>query len=152
MPSLDDATALAESLQTVAEDTDLPTVSLLTDMSQVLGRHVGNVLEVREAIELLTGRRREVRLHAVTTALASEMLVLGRLADDRDEASTAIERALASGAAAERFARMVAALGGPADLVERPDRHLPSASVQLAVTPERSGVVTAWMPARSVFS
>jgi len=142
MPSLDDAIALAERLHAVAEDTGLPTVSLLTDMSQVLGRHAGNALEVREAIELLTGGRREARLHAVTTALAGEMLVLGRLAGDRDAASAAVERALASGAAAERFARMVAALGGPADLVERPDRHLPSAPVQLAVKPGRPGVVT----------
>jgi thymidine phosphorylase len=141
-PSLDDAIALAESLHTVAEDAGLPTISLLTDMSQVLGRHVGNALEVREAIDLLTGRRREARLHAVMAALASEMLVLGRLAGDLDEASAAVERALASGAAAERFSRMVAALGGPADLAERADRHLPSAPVQLAVTPERPGIVT----------
>jgi thymidine phosphorylase len=142
VPSLENAVALAESLHDVAEDAGLPTVSLLTDMSQVLGHHMGNALEVREAIEFLTGRRRDARLHAVTIALASEMLILGRLAGDPVDAGAAVERALASGAAAERFSRMVAALGGPKDLVERPDRHLASAPIQLAVMAERSGVVT----------
>jgi thymidine phosphorylase len=142
VPSLEDAIALAESLRAVAAEDRLPTVAVLTDMSQALGHHVGNALEVREAIDFLTGRRREARLHAVTAALAGEMLVLGGLARDEAEASAAVERALASGAAAERFARMVAALGGPADLVERADRRLPCAPVRVAVTAERAGRVT----------
>ena len=140
-PSPEDASALAESLCAVAEDNTLPTVALLTDMSQALGRHVGNAVEVLEAIELLRGDRRDARLHAVTAALAAEMLVLGGLARDRREAATAVDRAIASGAAAERFALMVATLGGPTDLVERPERHLPRAPVQLAVTPGRPGFV-----------
>jgi thymidine phosphorylase len=94
LPSVDDATALAQSLHAVAAGAGLRTTTLLTDMSQVLGHHVGNALEVREAIEFLTGRRREARLHAVTTALASELLVLGGLARDRLVAAAAVERAL----------------------------------------------------------
>ena len=140
--SLETAQALAESLVTVAGDVGLRTVAWLTDMNQVLGHDVGNALEVREAIDFLTGRRREARLHAVTSALAREMLVLGGLAGDPGEAAGPVERALASGAAAERFARMVVALGGPGDLLERPDRHLAEAPVRLAVTPARAGVVT----------
>ena len=140
-PSPEDASALAESLCAVAEDNTLPTVALLTDMSQALGRHVGNALEVLEAIELLRGGRRDARLHAVTAALAAEMLVLGGLARDRRDAATAVDRALASGAAAERFALMVATLGGPTDVVEHPEHHLPRAPVQLAVTPGHPGFV-----------
>ncbi len=137
------ATALAESLIAVARDAGLRTVALLTDMNQVLGHHVGNALEVREAIDFLAGRRREARLQAVTAALAGELLVLGGLAADPGEAARAVERALASGAAAERFARMIAALGGPRDIVDRPDRRPPEAPVQLPVLPDRPGVVTA---------
>ena len=140
--SIETATLLAESLLAVAEITGLRTVALLTDMTRALGHDVGNALETREAIDFLTGRRRDVRLHAVTAALAAELLVLGGLAGDHVEAAAAVERSLASGAAAERFARMVAALGGPADLVERPDRHLAQAPVRLAVVPDRAGVVT----------
>lgn len=107
-----------------------------------LGHDVGNALEALEAIDFLTGRRREARLGVVTAALASELLVLGGLGRDHAEAEAAVERALASGAAAERFARMVGVLGGPADLVEHPGGHLPSAPVQRAVTPARPGFVT----------
>jgi thymidine phosphorylase len=110
-------------------------------MNQVLGHDVGNALEVREALDFLTGRRREARLHAVTSALAREMLVLGGLARDHGDAAGPVERAIESGAAAERFARMVAALGGPSDLVERPERHLPHAPVEHPVTPAVAGVI-----------
>jgi len=139
--SLESAQALAESLVTVAGDAGLRTVAWLTDMNQVLGHDVGNALEVHEAVDFLVGRRREARLHAVTSALAREMLVLGGRAADHAEAAGPVERALESGAAAERFARMVAALGGPRDFLERPDQYLARAPVQLAVTPAVAGVV-----------
>ncbi len=132
---------LAESLLAVAEGAGLRTSALLTDMSQALGRDVGNALEVREAIAALTGGARDDRLHAVTTALAGELLVLGGLARDVAAAEAAVEHALASGAAAERFARMVAALGGPHDLLECPDRYLARAPVELAVAPDRAGFI-----------
>jgi len=141
MPTLDDASALAESLVAVADGAGLRTVALLTDMGQVLGDDVGNALEIREVIDFLTGKRREARLRAVTTALASELLVLGGVAANRADAVAAVDRALASGAAAERFARMVATLGGPKDLIERPDGHLPTAPVTLPVAPQRPGIV-----------
>jgi len=143
LPSLETASALAESLLAVAADAGLPTVAVLTDMSQPLGRHVGNALEVRESIDFLTGKRRDPRLHKVTAALAGELLVLGGLARDLLEATSRVERALVSGAAAERFARMVAALGGPRDLLEAPARHLAVAPVRLPVPPERAGVIAA---------
>jgi thymidine phosphorylase len=141
-PSLETATALGESLLAVAGDAGLRTTALLTDMSQALGHHVGNALEVLEAIEFLTGAQRDARLHAVTSALATELLVLGGLARDDGEGTAAVDKALASGAAAERFARMVKALGGPADLVEHPARHLARAPVELAVAPDVAGVIT----------
>jgi thymidine phosphorylase len=143
LPSLEAATALAESLLAVGSAAGLSVVALLTDMSQALGHDVGNALEVREAIDFLAGHRREARLDAVTRALAGELLVLGGLAAGPAAAEAAVARALDSGAAAERFARMVAALGGPADLLERPRYYLAAAPVQCAVAPARDGVVTA---------
>jgi thymidine phosphorylase len=141
-PSLHAARSLAESLVTVAAGAGLPAVALLTDMDQALGHHVGNALEVREAIGVLTGTLRDVRLLAVTTELAAELLVLGGLAGTLPMARAAVERALASGTAAERFARMVTALGGPADLLQHPDRHLPEAPVRYPVFPPRGGFLT----------
>jgi thymidine phosphorylase len=144
-----DAEELARALVEVAHDAGLPTVALLTDMHEVLGTAAGNALEVREAIAYLTGEARDPRLHEVTAALAASLLVQGELASGEEAARAAVERALSSGAAAERFAAMAAALGGPADLLEAPDRHLHAAAVQVAVEPERPGYVAA-MDCRAV--
>jgi thymidine phosphorylase len=134
-----EADELALALVEVAGGAGLPTVALITDMHQVLGSTAGNALEVREAIDFLTGAQ-ESRLHEVTLSLAASLLVQGGLADDEDTAGAAAQDALDSGAAAETFARMVAALGGPADLMERPDDHLATAPVQRPVIAD--GVVT----------
>ncbi len=138
MAGYDDAKALARALVDVARAAGLPTVALLTDMDSVLGASAGNALEVRESIAVLTGApEADRRLVDVTLALARTVLHLGGLGDADPEA------ALASGAAAERFAAMVAALGGPADLLERPAAHLAAAPVVRDVAPEREGVVVA---------
>jgi thymidine phosphorylase len=110
-------------------------------MGQCLGHSAGNALEVHEAIGLLTGARRDARLHEVTLALSAELLLMGRLAADAEGARQRAERALDSGAAAERFARMVATLGGPHDLLERPARHLAACAVQRPVHLPRAGTI-----------
>jgi thymidine phosphorylase len=143
MVEFDRAAELAASIAEVATGGGLPTTALLTDMNQVLGRTAGNALEVRECIDWLTGKPREPRLDAVTMALAGEMLLSGRLAKDDGAAGAALAKARDSGAAAERFQRMVAALGGPPDLLERPEKHLPPAPVIRPVAPARAGHVTA---------
>ena len=110
-------------------------------MDQVLGRTAGNALEVRESIDHLTGAATDERLREVTLALSAELLRLGGVEPDGDSARAAAERALEGGAAAERFASMVAELGGPADLVDAPERHLPAAPVTVAAEPSEAGVV-----------
>jgi thymidine phosphorylase len=137
------AVELAESIVAVAEGAGLPCVALITSMNQVLGRSAGNALEVGEAIAYLTGAARDPRLHEVVMALGAELLVLGGLDPEPAAARGRLEAALDSGAAAERFARMVAALGGPSDLIEDPDRHLPAAAVVRPALPEAPGVIGA---------
>ncbi|HEX5618946.1 MAG TPA: thymidine phosphorylase, partial [Solirubrobacteraceae bacterium] len=117
MAAREDADELARALVEVAGGAGLPTVALLTDMDEVLGTTAGNAVEVREAIDYLTGAAREPRLHEVTIALAAALLEQAGLQDD---GRAAAERALESGAAAERFAAMVGALGGPGDILEAP--------------------------------
>ena len=133
---------LAQSIVGVATGAGLSTTALITDMDQVLGTSVGNALEVREAVAYLTEpRARDARLHDVVMALAAEMLVLGKLAPALGEARAKAEACLANGRAAETFARMVAALGGPADILTRIDAHLPKAKVVRVCTAERAGVI-----------
>ncbi|GBU17393.1 MULTISPECIES: thymidine phosphorylase [Methylobacterium] len=131
-----EARTLAESIVGVATGAGLKTTALLTDMDAPLASAAGNALEVAYAVETLAGRRREPRFLDVTLALGAEMLVLGGLAADAAEARERLERALASGRAAEVFGRMVAGLGGPADLVEHPERHLAPAPVVRRVEAE----------------
>jgi thymidine phosphorylase len=138
-----DARALAESLVLVAGGAGLPTTALLTAMDQPLASAAGNALEVAYIVDYLTGVRREPRFHEVTIELGAEMLVLGGLATDIGAARERIEEAIASGSAAERFSRMVVALGGPADFLDKPDRHLPRAPVVRAVHPDAPGIVQA---------
>ncbi len=150
MRTEEDARALADSVVTVANGAGCRTTALVTDMNEVLGTTAGNAVEVREAIAYLAGEGgpgagggREPRQHEVTMALSAELLVTGGLFASTGEARAACERALASGAAAERFARMVTALGGPADLLERPDAYLPLPAVTVPVLPARAGFVAA---------
>lgn len=143
MPTQAASRELAEVIAAVASRAGTRTTALVTDMSQPLASCAGNAVEVREALLLLAGEGQGTRLHRVTRELAAELLLAGGLAADRGAALARLDARLASGAAAERFARMVAGLGGPSDLLERPDEHLPVAPVQRAVFAERSGIVQA---------
>jgi thymidine phosphorylase len=142
LPSLEQTRELARSLVEVANGAGLRCSALLTDMNQCLGRTAGNALEVREAIDVLRGRPADSRLREITLALAAELLVIGGVLEEKS-AAAAVAHVLDSGAAAERFARMVVALGGPGDLLDKPERHLPQAPVRQAVHLGRSGTVAA---------
>ena len=134
---------LATRIIETAEAAGLPTRVLLTDMSEPLARSAGNALEVREALAILRGEPADTRLLEVTLALSVEVMVLGGLAANASAAHAALTKSLATGAAAERFARMVASLGGPPDLMERPDQYLAQAPVVEEVPAPRSGYITA---------
>jgi thymidine phosphorylase len=143
LPDLERARELAGAIVEVAAGNGMPTAAVLTDMNQVLGRTAGNAVEVREAIDHLTGAAHDRRLVDVTIALSSELLVLGGVHTDVDAARAAALGALEGGQAAERFGAMVAELGGPADLIDAPDRHLRAAPVIHEVAADRAGVVSA---------
>jgi thymidine phosphorylase len=142
MSTREQAQELADALVEVATGAGLPTSALLTDMNQPLASVAGNALEVVYAIDYLTGAKREPRMHEVVVALGAEMLVLASLATDTADGRAQVEAAL-DGVAAEKFAEMVVALGGPGDLVEFPARHLERADVVVHVRPEHAGRVSA---------
>jgi len=141
MPTEELSEELARSIVAVANGAGCPTTALITDMNQVLASSAGNAVEVREAVRYLTGEYRNPRLHEVTMALTAEMLLLGGLATDEAEARAKLQEALDSGRAAEIFGRMVAALGGPADFVERYDDHLEKAPIIRPIYAEGEGIV-----------
>lgn len=109
MPTYELSEALAEAIVGVANGAGVRTTALLTDMNQVLASSAGNAVEVREAVQFLTGEYRNPRLFDVTMALCVEMLISGKLAKDDAEARAKLQAVLDNGKAAEVFGRMVAA-------------------------------------------
>ncbi|WP_036173172.1 thymidine phosphorylase [Massilia sp. 9096] len=139
MPTYEKSVELADSIVQVGNGAGTRTSAILTGMNESLCPAAGNAVEVRVAIDYLTGRSRPARLHEVTMALCAEMLVISGLAATHEEANARLQHALDSGEAAERFARMVSVLGGPADLMERPDAYLAAAPIVLPVPALESG-------------
>ncbi|WEX09522.1 thymidine phosphorylase [Chelativorans sp. AA-79] len=134
-----DAVALAASLVQVAQGAGLSASALITDMNEPLATAAGNAVEVRNAVDFLTGKARDRRLEEVTLELAAEMLTAAGIAGGVDDARKRARQALEDGTAAERFGKMVSALGGPADFVERMEGYLPRAPEQIAVKADRNG-------------
>ncbi|WP_456450969.1 thymidine phosphorylase [Hydrogenimonas sp.] len=141
MPTYEKSVELAESIFEVANGAGCKTTVLLTNMNQPLASSAGNAVEVREAVRYLNGECRNPRLHEVTMALTAQMLVLGGVTAGEEEAYERLRKALDSGRAAEIFGRMVAALGGPADFMERYDDYLEKAPIVRPILAEREGFV-----------
>ncbi len=130
----DAAEKLARALVETANGAGCKTSALITDMDQPLARSAGNALEVAEAIRVLRGEAGALR--DLTLALAAECLRLtGQPVDG-------LEGTLDQGRAAEVFAAMVAAQGGPADLIDRPDAYLTPAPVIRPVAAPSGTVAT----------
>jgi thymidine phosphorylase len=143
MADPEQAIVLAHSLVEVANGAGVKTSALITDMNQPLADSAGNAVEVRNCLDFLAGRKSGTRLETVVLAFAAEMLVRSGLAASLIEAEGRAQAALSSGRAADIFARMVHMLGGPADLLERPDAYLRRAPVERAVPASRGGWLAA---------
>jgi thymidine phosphorylase len=136
-----DAVHLAQGLIEVASAADLPMVAWISDLDQVLGDSVGNSLEVLETIEFLQGDKREARLLEVVLQLAAEILVMADVTDEMENAKSLIHEKLADGSGASKFGAMVAAMGGPADLLEHPLKYLQQAPIVEAIYASEAGFI-----------
>lgn len=138
-----EAETLARSLVDVANGAGVTTSALITDMNQPLADAAGNAVEIANCIAFLKGEKAGSRIERVVLAFATEMLVLSGLEPNRPAAETQAAKALSSGAAAEVFGRMVHALGGPADIVEKVDSYLKPAPVIRPVLAAQAGYLSA---------
>lgn len=128
MRTIEDATALAQSMVRVGKAMNKGMVALLTDMNQPLGRTAGNALEIIESIECLQGRHAGEDLMNITLALTAEMLVLGQKAADVKEATGILEKIIASGAAFAKFKEMATLHGADVSALDDLSK-LPQASI-----------------------
>ncbi|MDR1789027.1 MAG: thymidine phosphorylase [Opitutaceae bacterium] len=127
MKTQDDARCLARMMAAAGRAMGKPVRALLTSMHEPLGRSVGNALEVAESINALRGNG-PADLMRVTTALASQMLLLANPALPESTALETIANALQSGAALRKFRQIIAAQNGDPETVDNPDK-LPRASL-----------------------
>ncbi|MFK7909442.1 MAG: thymidine phosphorylase [Akkermansiaceae bacterium] len=142
MPTHEDSVALAQSIVDIGNAAGVKTSALITDMNQPLGSSAGNAVEVREAIDFLTNESQNPRLLQVVFSLCTELILLGELAENPADAAAMLENVLASGKAVEHFEKMVHSLGGPVDLIEKPDAYLAKASVVRPVILDQTGYVS----------
>lgn len=138
MKDISQARALAKSLVETANAAGCRTGALISDMSQPLAPAVGNAVEVDEAMKVLAGQATG-RLASLTVALGGVVLSDAGLCRDEAEGAERIAHAITSGAAAEHFGRMVAAMGGPVRFVDDWRRFLPEATVIREFKADRPG-------------
>ena len=144
LPEPERALDLAKTMIALGSARGCPTVALVTAMDRPLGVACGNALEVVEAINGLRGHG-PPDLMAVTYALGVEMLLLAGIDDDPAAARRRLERTVTDGSAVAALARMVAAQGGDASVIEDPAR-LPRAPLQREVLAESGGYVAQLEP------
>ena len=139
MKTLDDAKELATAMVEIGRDAGRETVAFLTDMNQPLGFAIGNALEVKEAIETLSGNGPK-DLEELVLQLASHMVVLAKKAANTEQAYAKLKEKLQNGEALQKFKEFVAAQGGDTSQIENPEL-LPTASSVIPVTATEAGYV-----------
>lgn len=140
MQTLPEAESLSNALVDLSGALGRRSVCLISDMEQPLGEWVGNSLEVFEAIEVLSARG-PADTRVLCIALAAEMLLLGRAAEDETSAFDMATKALDDGRALGKFAEVVAAQGGDASVCEAPRRVLAIAAHEKTFLSPRDGFV-----------
>ncbi|MCT4655794.1 MAG: thymidine phosphorylase [Cohaesibacter sp.] len=141
MPSHEESRDLANSLVTVANGAGVRTSALITDMNEPLASAAGNAIEMKNAVDFLTGDFIDPRNWEITVALGAEMLLIADLVATREEGTEKMEHAYRSGAAAEKFGHMVTALGGPSDFIEKMNEHLTLAPMVVDICAPQSGII-----------
>lgn len=140
MQTVEQATALAESMARVGKAMGKGITALITDMNQPLGHAIGNSLEIIESMECLKGKHAGSDLMDITMRLTAEMLLLAKKASSLDEARAILQKHIDDGSAFETFKKMTALQGGdPASLDDY--SLLPTASIQEPFLAPSSGYV-----------
>lgn len=140
MKTLEDAENLAHAMVSIGNNVGRNTMAIISDMSQPLGRAIGNALELKEAIDTLKGEGPEDLTELVLT-LGSQMVVLAKQAKTLDEARQLLLNAIKDGSALAKFKVFLEQQGGDATVVDDPDK-LPTAQYKIEYKAKSNGVVS----------
>ena len=138
--TIDIARELSHSLVKVAQGAGLQCEAIITDMNQVLGKSAGHILEMSECINFLKNQEKESRLELITYELVASVLMMSQNLSKQD-ALKKINTVISNGQAAEKFEKMVHALGGPSDIMSSHDNHLKIKAIKKDILSTQSGWV-----------
>jgi pyrimidine-nucleoside phosphorylase len=143
MKTVEDAKRLAELMVKMGKHLKREVVAVVTDMNQPLGLSIGNALEFREAVQLLSGQLPDGDpLLEVCLLLGTQMLLLSKLAKTDEEARGMLQQAIDNGSGLEKLRAMIHELGGDETLVTLDGMDkLCRVRRQVPVTAEKSGCV-----------
>lgn len=139
MHTLEASIELAQAMVNIGAQAGKPILALVTGMDQPLGTHVGNALEVKEAIDILAGRAGGDLL-TVSLELGSRMLVAAGIAENVQDGKARMTQALRSGAGLAKLREMIEAQGGDGRVCEE-TAYLPHAAYRIDVPAPREGYV-----------
>lgn len=142
MNNFTDAEKLAKSIVEVANSAGTKTSAIITDMNQVLGKNIGNAVEITESLDFLQAKPVDLRLKEVTFALGAELLISCGRFKNEDEAFAKFEQDINSGRALEIFARMCSSLGAPTDFIEKSEKYLPRSAIIKPLFSQNIGYIT----------
>lgn len=145
MRTKEEAFRLAHTMVQIGRHLHREVRALVTDMDQPLGMAVGNALEVKEAVELLSGMIPETDpLYQVCLTLGIQMLMLGHLAEDETKAEVMLREKIADGSGLAHLQRMITLQGGDASYLN-PEamEKLVAVKQKIDICSDREGYVTA---------
>ncbi|MFN0141522.1 MAG: thymidine phosphorylase [Pyrinomonadaceae bacterium] len=140
-----DAVKLAKALCETGRSFGVKTEALVTDMSQPLGKFVGNALEVYECIKILRSEADTDMLPTLELSieLTANLLVQCGVEKTIENGKRKIKNVISSGEALERFKQNIGLQGGDARICDKPERLLTRAIKEVAVTAGTSGYLVA---------
>jgi len=136
--TIDIARDLSHSLVKVAQGAGLQCEAIVTDMNQVLGKSAGHILEISECINFLKNQEKETRLKKITYELIASILMMSQKIS-KEDAFEKIDSVMSNGRAAEKFEKMVHALGGPSDILSTHEKHLEISAIKKDIFSTKSG-------------
>ncbi len=139
MKTLEDSESLAREMVNIGNNLGRNTVAVISDMNQPLGFEVGNANEIREAAEILQGKKVE-DLRKLSLELASHMTVLAEVFSSYDEAYETLEQNLENGKAFEAFRGFIQAQNGDLSMVDDLTK-LPSSAHHIEVVADQDGYI-----------
>jgi pyrimidine-nucleoside phosphorylase len=144
MREFEDSKKLAEALVKTGNDFGVKTVAVISDMSQPLGKYIGNALEVYECVKILSGEAEEKMLPTLELSieLAARILLLTKTADSTESAKAKLQNVLDSGAALEKFRQNVELQNGNAEVCDNPKMLCAENLIECSIKSNQAGFVS----------